>query len=332
MNTVAMTASARRVRRVPWTLLVFLALLLVPWIGSRFYTFLATEIAILALFAVSLNVLLGYAGLVSFGHAAYFGIGAYTCAILMKTHGVPFPLAFVAAGGLACAFAVVFGFFCVRSTRIYFAMLTLAFAQIVWAICFKWNAVTGGEQGLSNVPYPDLAWMSSLPLLSGLRTADHYFLLVMALTAVCFLLLRRIVASPFGRMLAAIRENPERAEFVGLNVRAYQLAAFAIAGTFAGFAGALFGLFNRGVFPDFAYWSKSAEVLIMVILGGMGTFWGPAVGAAALTFLNHQISAVTQYWPLVLGLVLVVLLFAFPGGIAHALASGLARLRARRHA
>ena len=122
-------------------------------------------------------------------------------------------------------------------------------------------------------------------------------------------------------MLTAIRENAERAEFVGLNVRRYQLAAFAIAGVFAGFAGALFGMFNRGVFPDFAYWSKSAEVLIMAILGGIGSFWGPAIGAAALTLLNHQITSVTQYWPLVLGVVLIVLLFAFPGGIAGALGS-----------
>ena len=202
-----------------------------PWLGSRFYTFLATEIVILALFAVSLNLLLGYTGLVSFGHAAYFGIGAYTCAILMKTHGVPFPLAFAAAGAMAAAFAIVFGFFCVRSTRIYFAMLTLAFAQIVWAVCFKWNSVTGGEQGLSNVPYPDLGLLASLPLLGVLRTADHYFLLVMLLAGLCFFVLHRIVRSPFGRMLTAIRENPERAQFVGINVRAYQVAAFAIAGS-----------------------------------------------------------------------------------------------------
>jgi branched-chain amino acid transport system permease protein len=302
-------------RRIPWALIIWLALLCVPFLGSRFYTFLATEVVILALFALSLNLLLGYAGLVSFGHAAYFGIGAYTCAILMKTHGVAFPLAFVAAGGAAAAGAIVFGFFCVRSTKIYFAMLTLAFAQIVWAVCFKWNSVTGGEQGFNNVPYPDLGWMAAIPGLGSLRTADHYFLLVMALVGLCCLALRRIVDSPFGRMLTAIRENPERAEFVGLNVKLYQVAAFAIAGAFAGFAGALFGLFNRGVFPDFAYWSKSAEVLIMVILGGMGTFWGPAVGAAALALLSHQINAVTQYWPLVLGTVLVVLLFVFPGGI-----------------
>ena len=312
--------------------LAFILVLCVPRLGSRYHTFLATEIVILALFAVSLNLLLGYTGLVSFGHAAYFGIGAYTCAILMKTHGVPFPLAFAAAGAMAAAFAVVFGFFCVRSTRIYFAMLTLAFAQIVWAVCFKWNSVTGGEQGLSNVPYPDLSFLAALPVLGSLRTADHYFLLVMLVAGVCFFVLHRIVRSPFGRILTAIRENPERAQFVGINVRAYQVAAFAIAGAFAGFAGALFGIFNRGVFPDFAYWSKSAEVLIMAILGGIGSFWGPAIGAAALTLLNHQISSFTQYWPLVLGVVLIVLLFAFPGGVTGTLAALRARLRAKRHA
>jgi branched-chain amino acid transport system permease protein len=302
-------------KKAAFIALILVAAASVPWLGSRFYTFLATDIAILALFAASLNLLLGYTGLVSFGHAAYFGVGAYTCAILMKTHGAPFPLAFLAAGAAAAGFALLFGFFCVRATKIYFAMLTLAFSQIVWAVCFKWNAVTGGEQGFSNVPYPDLSWMGSLPFFSSLRGADHYYLLVLALVALGFAALRRIVDSPFGRVLTAIRENPERAQFVGINVRGYQLAAFAVAGTFAGWAGALFALFNRGVFPDFAHWSKSAEVLIMVILGGISNFWGPAVGAAALTLLNHQITAVTQYWPLVLGTILIVLLFAFPEGI-----------------
>jgi branched-chain amino acid transport system permease protein len=301
----------------------------VPWLGSRFYTFLATDIAILALFATSLNVLLGYTGLVSFGHAAYFGVGAYTCAILMKTHGWPFVLALPAGGGAAAACAFAFGLFCVRSTRIYFAMLTLAFAQIVWAVCFKWNAVTGGEQGLSNVPYPDLSWMDRLPLLAELRTGDRYYLLVLLLVALALAILRRIVDSPFGRILTAIRENPERAEFIGVDVRRYQLAAFVIAGLFAGVAGALFGLFNRGVFPDFAHWAKSAEVLIMVILGGMGHFWGPAVGAAVLVILNQQITALTQYWPFILGSVLIVLLFVFPGGIVGAAGAALRRKRGR---
>ena len=319
-------------KRVPWIAVVFLAAACVPLLGSRFYTYLATDIAIVALFAASLNLLLGYTGLVSFGHAAYFGIGAYTCAVLMKTYGVYFPIAFVAAGFNAAAFALLFGAFCVRSTRIYFAMLTLAFAQIVWAVCFKWNSVTGGEQGFSNVPYPELSWMGALPFVGDWRSTEHFYLLVLVLVAVGFSLLQRIVRSPFGRILTAIRENPERAEFVGINVRRYQLAAFVIAGAFAGWAGALFGLFNRGVFPDFAYWSKSAEVLIMAILGGMGHFWGPAVGAATLILLNQQITSYTTYWPFILGTILIVLLFVFPGGIVGALHAGLRRLRRPRDA
>jgi branched-chain amino acid transport system permease protein len=307
--------------------LLVLVLATVPWMGSRYYTYVATDVVVLALFATSLNLLLGYTGLVSFGHAAYFGIGAYTCAILMKTYEVPFVIALVCAPLLAAAFAVVFGFFCVRLTRIYFAMLTLAFAQIVWGIAFRWNAVTGGEQGMSDVPYPDLSWMAAMPLLGTLRVAEQYYLVALVIVAVCMMLLRMIVNSPFGRMLTVIRENPERARFIGLNVRRYELAAFVIAGAFAGVAGALFGLFNRGVFPDFAYWSKSAEVLIMVILGGMGHFWGPAIGAAALLLLNQQISAYTQYWPFVLGVTLIVLLFLFPGGIVGTVLDGWARLR-----
>jgi branched-chain amino acid transport system permease protein len=233
---------------------------------------------------------------------------------------------------MAGLFATVFGFFCVRLTKIYFAMLTLAFAQIVWAICLKWNSVTGGEQGMSNVPYPDLGWMGSLPVLADMRSTDHFYLMVLALVALCFAVLRRIVDSPFGRILNTIRENPERAQFIGIDVRRYELAAFAVAGAFAGLAGALFGIFNRGVFPDFGYWSKSAEVLIMTILGGMGHFWGPAVGAATLVLLNQQITAYTQYWPFILGSILIVLLFVFPGGIVGTLHAGLARLRAKRDA
>jgi branched-chain amino acid transport system permease protein len=315
-------------RRIPWTLVDFLALLVVPFLGSRFYTFVATDIVILALFATSLNLLLGFTGLVTFGHAAYFGIGAYTCALLMKSLGVPFTLAWLAGGLVAGLFALVFGFFCVRLTKIYFAMLTLAFAQIVWAVCFKWNDVTGGEQGLPNVPYPELGWMDALPLLGDFRVGDKFYFVALVLVALSFAALRRIVDSPFGRVLTVIRDNPERAQFIGVNVRLYELAAFVVAGSFAGLSGALFGIFNRGVFPDFAYWTKSAEPLIMTILGGMGHFWGPAVGAAALIILNQQITSYTEYWPFVLGLVLMVLLFVFPGGIVGTLAK--LRLRPRR--
>jgi branched-chain amino acid transport system permease protein len=314
-------------RSIPWTLIVFLVAIWVPWLGSRYDTFLGTQIAIDALFAVSLNLLLGTTGLVSFGHVAYFGIGAYACGILMKTYGVPFVLAFPAAGLVAAGFALIFGYFCVRLSAIYFAMLTLAFSQIVWAICFKWNAVTGGDEGLPNIPYPSLDWISSIPGLGDLRIADEFYLLTIVLVALSLAALRQITRSPFGRMLTTIRDNPERAAFIGINVRAYELAAFSVAGGFAGFAGALYAIFNRGVFADYVFWSKSAEVMIMAILGGINYFWGPPVGAFALVWLNQEITSYTQYWPFVLGVILLVLLFAFPGGIVGGLVAGFGRVR-----
>jgi branched-chain amino acid transport system permease protein len=316
-------------RHIPWTLIVFLAAATVPWLGSRYDTFLAAQIVIDALFAVSLNLLLGTTGLVSFGHVAYFGVGAYVCGILMKTYGMPFIVAFPAAGIGAAGFALASGYFCVRLTKLYFAMLTLAFSQIVWAICFKWNAVTGGDQGLPEIPYPNLDWMTAVPGLGDLSIGARFYLLTLALVAVSLAVLYQIVRSPFGRMLTTIRDNPERAAFIGLNVRAYQLAAFVVAGGFAGLAGALYGIFSRGVFADYVFWSKSAEVIIMTILGGMDYFWGPPVGALALVWLNQQITDYTQYWPFVLGSLLLVLLFVFPGGIVGGLVAGF-RLARRR--
>lgn len=313
--------------RIPWVLVVFIAGLTIPWIGTRYDTFLATQIAISALFAMSLNLLLGTTGLVSFGHVAYFGIGSYVCGILMKTYGVPFSIALPAAAVGSALGALVFGFFCVRLTKIYFAMLTLAFSQIVWAICYKWNDVTGGDQGIPDVPYPNMDWMSQVPFLSDLRIAEQFYVLTLILVMLSLALIKRIIGSPFGLMLTTIRENPNRAASIGLSVRGYELAAFVLAGGFAGIAGALFGIFNRGVFTDFVYWPKSAEVMIMTILGGIDYFWGPVVGATTLVLLNQEITSYTQYWPLVLGIILLVLLFVFPGGIVGGLATGLAWLR-----
>jgi branched-chain amino acid transport system permease protein len=315
--------------RVVWTLFALLIALAVPWIGSKYYTFVATQISILSLFAISYNLLLGTSGLTSFGHAAYFGLGSYGCGLLMKELGLPLIVALPAGGLIAAGFAVVFGFFCVRLTKIYFSMLTLAFAQIIWAICFQWNEVTGGDQGISGIPYPELGWMATIPGLSNFRIGDYFYMVTLVLVALCIAVLHRITVSPFGRMLTTIRENPERASFIGVNVRAYELAAFVISGGFSGIAGGLFGIFNRGVFADFLFWPKSAEVLIMTILGGMNHFWGPAVGTAMLVILNQQITSYTEYWPLVLGTILMVLLFVFPGGLVGALDAGLTRLRAR---
>jgi branched-chain amino acid transport system permease protein len=305
--------------RIPWVLIVFLILAAVPWVGSRYDTFLASQIVIDALFAVSLNLLLGTTGLVSFGHVAYFGVGAYVCGILMKTYGVPFSLAFPAAGLGAALFALISGYFCVRLIKLYFAMLTLAFSQIIWAIAYKWNDVTGGDQGLPEIPYPNLDWMSAIPGCADLSVGARFYLLTLVLVAVSLAIVHRIIRSPFGRVLTTIRDNPERAAFIGVNVRLYQLAAFVVAGGFAGLAGALYGIFSRGVFADYVFWSKSAEIVIMTILGGVGYFWGPPVGAAALVWLNQAITDYTQYWSFVLGAILLILLFGFPGGIVGGL-------------
>jgi branched-chain amino acid transport system permease protein len=315
-----------------WILIVFLIMATVPWIGSRYDTFLALQIVIDALFAVSLNLLLGTTGLVSFGHVAYFGVGAYVCGILMKTYGVPFSLAFPAAGLGAALFALVAGYFCVRLTKLYFAMLTLAFSQIVWAIAYKWNDVTGGDQGLPEIPYPDLDWMSVIPGFGNLTINARFYLLTLVLVAVSLAIVHRVIRSPFGRVLTTIRDNPERAAFIGVNVRLYQLSAFVIAGGLAGLAGALYGIFSRGVFADYVFWSKSAEIVIMTILGGVSYFWGPPVGAAALVWLNQVVTDYTQYWSFVLGAILLVLLFGFPGGIVGGLDLLWQRLKRLRNA
>src|SRR4030043_654689 len=218
-----------------WFLIpVIILILLIPVSGSRFYVFLGTDILIFGLFAVSLNLLLGYTGLVSFGHATYFGIGAYTCALLMKKASIPFPLAFAAAGALGGISALIIGFFCIRLTKVYFAMLTLAFSQIVWAMAFKWNSLTGGDNGFVGVPFPQ--FLDS-------KVLFYYFTL--GVMAGSLFLLRKVVNSPFGRILTTIRDNPGRAAFIGVHVKLFQLIAFMISGFFAGISGALFGIFNH---------------------------------------------------------------------------------------
>ncbi|MCJ7495290.1 MAG: branched-chain amino acid ABC transporter permease [Deltaproteobacteria bacterium] len=294
-----------------WFLIILVLLLaFLPLTESRFYVFLGTDILIMGLFAVSLNLLLGYTGLVSFGQAAYFGIGAYTCALLMKKASVAFPLAFVAAAVFGAIAAMIIGFFCIRLTKIYFAMLTLAFSQIVWAIAFKWNSLTGGDTGLIGVNFP-----------AHLDSPIRFFYFTLAVVALSFYVLRKLVNSPFGRILTTIRENPERTEFIGINVKLFQLIAFMISGFFAAIAGALFGIFNHSIFPDFIFWPQSAEVLIMSLLGGIYNFFGPVVGAAVLLYLRMQVTSFTQYWPLILGTILALLLFFFPGGIVGFLKS-----------
>ncbi len=291
--------------------LAFLAVLLappalVPLSGSRYLIDLSTEIMIYALFALSLNLLIGYAGNVSFGHAAYFAIGGYSCAILVTTCEWPLAAAFLAAVALSGAAALGIGFFCVRLSDIYFAMLTLAFAMLVWSVAFKWRALTGGDDGFVGVRIP--AMLES-------RVAFFYFALGVVAVSVAMLWL--ICHSAFGRTLVAVRENPVRAAFVGVDTRRMRLMAFVIAGAFAGVAGALFALYNRGMYTESAFWTESAQVLIMVLLGGIHFFFGPALGALVLYLLDVTISQYTQYWPAVLGAVLLAIVLFFPEGLAR---------------
>jgi branched-chain amino acid transport system permease protein len=291
--------------RENWVFIAGLILIaVIPLTGSRFYIFLFTDIMIFGLFAVSLNLLIGYTGLVSFGHAAYFGIGCYTCGILITKTNLPFGIAFAATGVFGAAAAVIIGFFCVRLTKIYFAMLTLAFSQIVWAIVFKWNSLTGGDTGIYGIDFPEF-----------LDSKIRYFYFVLFIVAVSLVVLRKIVNSPFGRILATIRDNPERTEFIGINVKLFQLIAFIISGFFSALAGGLFAVFNHSVFPDFCHWPMSAEVLIMTLLGGMYSFFGPMVGAGVLLYLRLESTSYTEYWPFILGTILCLILFFAPSGI-----------------
>jgi branched-chain amino acid transport system permease protein len=293
---------------------VLVVLALIPIADSRYLIDITTEIMVYALFALSLNVIIGFSGNVSFGHAAYFAIGGYVNAILLTTYELPlivsFPLA-VIASGLAAAFVA---YFCTRLTDIYFAMLTLAFAMLVWAIAFKWRSGTGGDDGFVGVHVP--AFLDD-------RVPFFYFTLI--IVSISIAILWMICHSAFGQTLVAVRENLTRAGFIGVNTRLMRGSAFVVAGTFAGIAGAIFAMYNRGVYTESAFWTESAQVLIMTLLGGMYSFFGPAIGAAALYLLERLSNEYTQYWPTVLGVILLVIVLVLPEGLV-----GLAkRIRAR---
>jgi branched-chain amino acid transport system permease protein len=295
-------------------IIVLLALL--PLAGSRYAVDLTTEVLIYALFALSLNVLIGFTGNVSFGHAAYFAIGGYSCAILLTTYGWPLILALPAAVVLAGLVAGVVGYFCVRLTQIYFAMLTLAFAMLVWGVAFKWKEVTGGDDGLTGIKVPAML-------------ANHvsYFYFTLAVVTVGVAALWVICHSAFGLTLVAVRENNVRAGFIGVDTRRMRWAAFTVAGTFGGLAGALFGMYHRGMYIENAFWTESAQVLIMVLLGGIYSFVGPIIGAAVLHLLQVFINQYTPYWPTVLGLILLVIVLVLPDGLVGLIDRARARWR-----
>ncbi len=296
-----------RLRNVPtwiWGLGAFLVLLGLGRVVSEFQAVLLSQMLIAGLFAMSLNLIMGYGGMVHFGHAAFYGIGAYTVALLLTRYNAPLFVGFLLAPMVSALAAVIVGWFCVRRVRLYFAILTLAFGQILFSIVFQAYDFTGGDNGIHGIPVPEL-----------LVSRTNFYLFTAMVFAFCFAALWVISRSAFVLTLRAIRENAERAQFIGVDVRRHQLATFVIGAFFAGIAGALSAVLNRFVAPDMLYWTTSAEPILASLLGGMFSLVGPAVGAALLVFLNITITRYTEFWPTVLGLLTITIVLVAPSGL-----------------
>ncbi len=292
--------------------------LLVPALLGSFAQFLVLNILLLALFALSFNLLFGATGLLSFGQAAFYAGGAYIAGMLLRAKLPVLPAVLLAALAAALMAAVV-GAFCVRHTRIYFSMLTLAFGMFVYAIVWKWSDVTGGDDGLIGIPRGRIGLLG--PLDANLAPLSRYYLFAAALVFLSVAALHRLSISPFGLTLRSIRENAERAEFSGIRVRRTIFIAFVVAGFFAGLAGALLAPLEQTVSPSAAHWTKSAEPVMATLIGGPFSFSGPIVGAAVYLGLKELIVRFTEYWLLVFGLVLLVIVLAFRGGLVGAFES-----------
>ncbi len=296
---------------------VLAALAAVPLFADQFTVVLATDIVLFALFAASLGLMMGVGGMASFGHAAYFGAGAYAAAILAKA-GVPFVLAIVGGVGFAGVLALVFGWLCVRLSGVSLAMLTLALAQITWAVAFQWDALTGGSNGLVGVWPP--TWLAS---------KRAYYLFAVTIASLAILTVWSLAHSPFGYALRAARDSTLRADAIGIDARRIQWIAFTLAGAFAGLAGALFVFSKGSLSPDSLSIPRSMDGLVMVLMGGVQTLIGPVVGAAVFIGLQDWIVRSTTYWQAVLGAAIILITVLFPEGIVGTLRALSASFRSR---
>ena len=298
-----MNALLQKRSQILVVLLVALAAL-APFVLKEIELFTAARVVILALWATSLNLLLGQTGLVSFAHAAYYGLGAYAVALVWVHLGWSPLLGIPLAVPVGALFAFVTGLFALRAVRLYFALLTLALSQLVFVIAFQWYSFTRGDNGIHGIEMPE--FLDS--------TANGYWF-VLAVTVVAMIALWMIARSPFGAALVAIRENRQRAAFVGLNVKRYELAAFTIAGTFAAIAGSLFAVFNREAYPNLLFWTESAVPIFVILIGGMFRFWGPLIGAVVYALLEEQIAGQTEYSNFIFGVILLVIVLLIPTGV-----------------
>jgi len=303
-------------RMLRWAGPLVLALVALPWVVGPYQTTLFSYGLVMAIGALGFNLLLGYTGLLSFGHSAYFGVGAYAVAMIVKYLKVSSLEVYIVGGILASAVvSALFGFVCVRYTKIFFSILTMALSQVLWSLAFKFYHVTGGSDGL-RVPTPSLFGTHIAPGQDKMTYLAHqYYYYVLAIFLICSALMWVIVHSPFGKALQAIRDNETRAEFVGVQVRHYRWIAFVVSGTYTGLAGALWVPLNGLTTPDILHWTFSGEIVFFTVLGGFGTFAGPIVGAIAFNYLKTFAVGYTVYWQMLLGVVLVTMVMALPTGI-----------------
>ena len=274
------------------------------------YSVLALRIATWALFAVSVDLLLGYGGMLSFGHAAFWGGGGYAAALLAKAFQLPFPIAALGGIAVAMALAVPIGYLAIRRRGIYFAMVTLAFAQMLFYVVNVLRDLTGGENGVQGVP-------KILPGLSVSRTADFYYA-ALPLLLLGFFIAYRIVHSPFGHVLVSIRENEARAQALGYDTQRFKLIAFVLSAGIAGLAGSLFAIGNSFASLDLLHWTTSGTAVLMIVLGGMGTLWGGAIGAAIVLLLEDSLSSITDAPGVVTGAILIAIVLRFRRGLVPA--------------
>ena len=309
-------------------------LFLFPAFASTYQTQLLTYGLTFAIAALGFNLLLGYTGLLSFGHSAYFGAGAYGVALLMRYLGVTSMELFLLGGvAFSAVIAALFGIVCVRHTRIFFSILTLALSQVLWTLAYKFFWITGGTDGL-RVPFSKVTLLGGTVTFPGAdafpRFITFYYFYVLVVFCACVALMWVIVHSPFGKTLQAIRDNETRASFLGVRIWRYRWLAFVVSGMFTGLAGILWVPLNGLTTPDVLYWPQSGKFVFFAVLGGFRNFFGPVIGAVIYNYLEVYAVAATEYWQLTLGVILIVLVTFLPSGIVGAATKLAAKLKRRK--
>lgn len=290
-------------------LIFFSFFAVLPLFQSDYLNYMGMRVAITALFALSFNLLLGYTGLLSFGHAAFYGVGGYASGLILIHITSELILAIVAGAIVAGLTALLVGYFCVKRTRIYFSMLTLAFGMLIYIVSYKWKALTGGTESLGGIPRGTIFGLIDMfPL-------GRYYFFVLIICSIAIYIIYRITQSPFGLLVQGIRDNDNRIRFAGVMVKEYRLFVFTIAGFFSGLAGALYASLESTMFPTVLDWQSSAEPIMVTLVGGVNSFLGPIAGSVAFILIKEVIVRFTQNWLLVFGVILIILLIGFRGGL-----------------